>query len=208
MPELQVVDVAHWDFIINIPAMIEAGAIGLYAKATTGSHGVDSKFMTYRQQAETAVVQEKCQKLHGCPFFFGAYHWLDGSDPHDQVANFLTHTQGVHWRILDFEDATCPLATAVAATHLLQQKAGRFPSLYGGDKSYLGVACDNGHFIGAVDLILARNFPNKPSHPCRLWQYSPGESPTTGPLIGGKSYDLNTYVGHGTCADWLKSVTS
>jgi hypothetical protein len=207
-PELNVIDVAHWDAPIDVHAMIDAGAIGLYAKATTGAGGVDSAFPTFRAQATSPDVQAYCRQKHGCPFHFGAYGWLNGDDAHAQVTNFLNHTQGLLWRIWDFEALNASLTTAVLATHILHDKTGIWPTMYGGDKAQLGDAIDQGHFASVCPIILARDFPRVPFHPCQMWQYAAGERPNEASVkIGGKSFDLNSYHGEGTCADWLSLMT-
>ena len=200
---LHVVDLYHGDDPVDFHAIAAAGAVGVILKATQGSDGRDPAFAEYRARAIT-VFGAAC--VH-------SFHFLDSSDPEAQIENYLTVTQGMPGRWLDYEplkdregnDLTCSLDNAVTACHLLAQKQGSFPGMYGSDGDLLGRALLGGHFT-VCPLWIAR-YGQQPMHDCDLWQFQAGEiNPTI--LIGGRAFDLSTYANGDAeaCKEWLASL--
>ncbi|MDR3688527.1 MAG: glycoside hydrolase family 25 protein [Fimbriimonas sp.] len=195
---IHIVDVNHYDDPVDFHAMSDAGAVGVILKATQGSSYKDPKFIEFRERAMT-VFDAAC--VH-------SYHFLDDSDPNAQIENYLTVTDGMRGRWLDYEPNkanTCSLDGATSACHILAQKQGSFPGMYGSDGGLLGQALLQGHFT-VCPLWIARYSTNPPLHKGNLWQYQAGESATV--MIGGKGYDLSMFMNGDAdaCKQWMASL--
>ncbi len=195
---IDIIDIYHGDAPVDFHAMADAGVVGVILKATQGTGFVDSKFHEFRTRALT-VFDEGC--VH-------SYHFLDNSDARQQIDHYLSVTDGMPGRWLDYEPnkngTTCTLARAVEACHILESKQGSFPGMYGSDKDLLGVAIDEGHFT-VCPLWIARFRDSGPEHSCHLWQFQAGELGDV--EVGGKRYDLNMFQkgDKEACKAWLKS---
>lgn len=195
---LDIVDLSHYDDPIDFHALQSAGVKGCILKATEGAHYSDVAFKGHWERG-ASVFGPEC--IH-------AYHFLNGDDALAQMKNFVKITEEYpvfHW--LDYENPACSMQHAVNACHILAGMTGRYPGMYGSDKDLLGKAIDAGHFAGACPLWIARYGPHAPDHACSLWQYAAGEG-SAGPIIAGKRYDCNQYIGDGTAADWMKSLSA
>ena len=196
---IDVVDIYGGDEPVDFHAMADAGAVGVIIKATQGTDHVDSRFALYRTRALT-VFEEGC--VH-------SYHFLDGSDAEAQMEHYLSVTQGMPGRWLDYEGnphgPSCTLSIAVAACHILAAKQGSFPGMYGSDADMLGSALDQGHFT-VCPLWIARYRSSPPDHDCHLWQFAEGEPGE--PTIDGKPLDLSTFRQGDSeaCKEWLQSL--
>jgi GH25 family lysozyme M1 (1,4-beta-N-acetylmuramidase) len=190
---VHVVDIYHGDDPVDFHAMQASGAVGVILKASQGANGTDPKFTQFYTRAQTVFGA-------GCVH---SYHYLTGDDAAAQVAHYLSVTDGMPGRWLDYEDPGCPLPTAIEACHVLSDKIGHLAGVYGSDGAALGDALSAGHFT-SCPLWVAR-YGHPPKHKCDLWQFQGGEI-NPGVLIGGKAFDLNTYLGTGDCATWMKSV--
>ena len=196
---IDIVDIYSGDDPVDFHAIAAAGAVGVILKATQGSTYNDPNFAEYRSRALT-VFDAGC--VH-------SYHFLDDTDAETQMAHYVSVTQGMPGRWLDYEENpdgdTCTLATAVAACHILQGKQGSFPGMYGSDADLLGAALDAGHFT-VCPLWIARYRPEPPDHACQLWQFSEGVAGD--PTISGKLYDLDSYLNgdSAACQAWLRSL--
>jgi lysozyme len=73
----KVVDLSHWDPADDYGRVADDGILGVIYKATQGTGYID----------DTYVSQQKAAKASG--LLWGAYHFADGSDVTQQVANFM-----------------------------------------------------------------------------------------------------------------------
>jgi GH25 family lysozyme M1 (1,4-beta-N-acetylmuramidase) len=90
-----VIDVSHYENVSqDFVTTAKAGIAAVILKATQGTGFVDPTFLSRAGEARTAGLE------------VGAYHFLDGSNPAEQAAHFLTVavSEGmVNWLALDWE---------------------------------------------------------------------------------------------------------
>ena len=187
MPTIQVVDLYHEDKEPDFHTLKGQGVVGVILKATEGASHVDDKFADWHARAISVFGPGR---VH-------SYHMMTGDDPASQIRNYLSVTQGMPGRWLDYELAACTLQIAIACCHALADKQGRFPGMYGSDMGPLGEALVGGHF-GSVCPIWLASYSRKPLHKCDLWQFAEADA--------SHVYDCNVYMGTGTCEDWLAKV--
>ena len=120
-----VIDISHYenvsqDFVTTAKARIAA----VILKATQGTRFVDPTFLERVDEARKAGL------------LVGAYHFLDGSNPAEQTAHFLTvaASEGmVSWLALDWEpypQSQASVMQAATAAASIQAATGKWPVLY------------------------------------------------------------------------------
>jgi lysozyme len=165
-----VIDISHYESVSqDFAATAKSGIVAVILKATQGTGFVDQTFLP-------RVAESKAAGL-----LVGAYHFLDGSSPAEQVAHFLTvavSEAGVDWLALDWEPypssqaSVMQAATAVAS---VQVATGRWPVLY--TIRYM-LSVPN-RTLSKCPLWLAE-YGNRPICPpgftaWRMWQHTDGQ---------------------------------
>src|SRR5215831_16368276 len=110
-----VIDISHYENVSqDFVTTAGAGIAAVILKATQGTHFIDPTFLTRVAEARAAGLE------------VGAYHFLDGSNPAEQVAHFLTVAKseaGVGWLAIDWEpypsSQASVMQTATAAASIL-----------------------------------------------------------------------------------------
>jgi lysozyme len=151
-----VFDISHYENVSqDFVAAAQAGIAAVILKATQGTGFVDPTFLPRIAEARAAGL------------LVGAYHFLDGSSPAEQVAHFLTVSVSegmVNWLALDWEPypasqaSVMQAATAVAS---VQAATGKWPILY------------------TIRSMLSA--PNKTLSNCPLWLAEYGTRPICPP---------------------------
>lgn len=151
-----VVDLSHYDNVnVDFSKAADSGIEGVILKATQGTGFVDYTFLS-------RVIEARAAGL-----LVGAYHFLDGGNPAEQIAHFLTVavSEGqVSWLALDFEQAPPSQASvmqAATAAASAQAATNRWPVLY-----------MNRYMLTA---------PNKTLSKCPLWLAEYGTRPICPP---------------------------
>lgn len=148
-----VIDISHHNGNVDLVQAAADGIAGVIHKATQGTGFTDPAYVANRQKAVDAGLM------------WGAYHFATGSDAVAQADHFLdvVRPDDKTLIVLDFEKneqgTSMTLDGARAFVNRINDKAGRFPGLYGG--SYLKQLLGNNQ-----DPVLAH---------CWLWlsQYGP-----------------------------------
>ena len=164
-----IIDLYHGDNINVDFAVVKAGGIAaVILKATQGSGFIDPAFASRLADARTAEM------------LVGAYHFMDGTSPVEQVAHFLSvvgNTDDV-LLALDFEgnEASQASVTQVAsAVNAVKAVTGRFPVLYT-NRFMLTTA---NPILSQCSLWLAEYGSNPICPPgwseWKLWQYTDGQ---------------------------------
>lgn len=191
----KVVDLSHYDDVSDWRAVKAFGIVGAVNKATQGRGMVDKTYASRRQSALDAGL------------LYGAYHFLDGSNPEQQAAHFLevVNPDQRDLLALDHETTTVPLVNARRFLEFINSKIGRYPLLYS-YASMLAVQF-SGHpdaaYWAQVPLWLA-HYTTAPSWPHvwakpKLWQFTgdgngPGPHQVPGIHIAG-GCDINSFDG-------------
>jgi lysozyme len=150
-----VIDLYHGDKIsVDFAVVKAAGIAAVILKATQGSGFVDPTFAPRVADAQAAGM------------LVGAYHFMDGTSPVDQVAHFLSVVGNTNDALLalDFEadEASQATVTQVAsAINAVKAVTGRFPVLY-----------TNRYMITTPNPILSQ---------CPLWLAEYGSNPVPPP---------------------------
>ena len=120
-----VFDISHYETVSqNFTETAAAGIAAVILKATQGTGFVDPTFLSRVAEAKAAGL------------LVGAFHFLDGSNPAEQAAHFLTVAKsegGVRWLAIDWEPypasqaSVMQAATAVASVHAA---TGMWPIAY------------------------------------------------------------------------------
>ncbi len=122
-----VIDLSHYQTVSqDFSAAVAAGVAAVVLKATQGTAFIDPTFLPRVAEARASGL------------LIGAYHFLDGSNPSQQMAHFLSVARdeaGLDWLAIDWEP--CPAspagsmgaAQAVATVHTA---TGKWPVLYTG----------------------------------------------------------------------------
>jgi lysozyme len=120
-----VVDISHYQTVSqNFSITAAAGIAAVILKATQGTGFIDPTFLPRVAEARAAGL------------LVGAYHFLDGSNPAQQVANFLTIAKsegGVDWLAVDWEPYPSSQASVIGAAQAvasIQAATGSWPILY------------------------------------------------------------------------------
>lgn len=120
-----VIDVSHYQTVSQNFSITAAGGIAaVILKATQGTGFIDPTFLPRVAEARAAGL------------LVGAYHFLDGSNPAQQVANFLTIAKsegGVDWLAVDWEPYPSSQASVIGAAQAvasIQAATGSWPILY------------------------------------------------------------------------------
>jgi len=162
-----VVDISHYEKVTQQFALTkQAGIVAVILKATQGTSFIDQTFLERAAEARNAGL------------LVGAYHFLDGSNPAEQVAHFLTVavSEGrVSWLALDWEPYPASQANvmqAATAAASVQATTGRWPVLY------------------TIRSMLQA--PNRTLSNCPLWLAEYGTKPICPP--GFAKYRLHQYT--------------
>lgn len=190
-----VVDLSHHNGPVDFSRLKAAGVVGVIAKATEGTDFVDSKFTDYHKRATAAGL------------LFLSYHFLNASDLRQQIRHYVTVTQGIPGRVLDFEHNKAEITEAHAedAWRFLRDKQRSNPATYGSDLVTQALQRPDCVFKQG-GLWIARYNPHPPilphGIPWDLWQYS-----QHGVVDGAQSdIDLSVFRSGSAddCAQWLK----
>ena len=165
-----VIDISHYenvsqDFVITA----KAGIAAVILKATQGTGFVDPTFLSRAAEARAAEVE------------VGAYHFLDGSNPAEQAAHFLTVAvfEGmVNWLALDWEPyppSQANVMQAATAAASVQAATGKWPVLY----TIRSMLSGPNKTLSNCPLWLAE-YGTRPICPpgfteWRLWQHTDGQ---------------------------------
>ena len=189
MPHIDVIDLYHLDKEPDFGTLKAQGVRGVILKASQGSNSTDPKFVDWLARAQSVFGKDM---VH-------AYHMLTGDDAAAQMRLFLTATVNCPHRWLDYEDPCPSLQTAIDACHILANKQGKFPGMYGSDGAQLGQALLGGHFT-VCPLWIARYGPQAPLHKCDLWQFAEADADHV--------YDSSVYLGRKslTLERWMATV--
>jgi lysozyme len=151
-----VVDLSHYQTVSqNFSITAAAGIAAVILKATQGTGFIDPTFLPRVAEARAAGL------------LVGAYHFLDGSNPAQQVANFLTIAKsegGVDWLAVDWEPYPSSQASIIGAAQAvasIQAATGSWPILY-----------TIRYMLSAPNTTLSR---------CPLWLAEYGSSPVCPP---------------------------
>jgi len=151
-----VIDISHYETVSqDFAATAAAGIVAVILKATQGSGFIDPTFLPRVAEARTAGL------------LVGAYHFLDGSNPAEQIAHFLTVAKseaGIDFLAIDWEPYPPSQATAMAAAQAVasvQAATGSWPILY-----------VNRYMISSPSATLSR---------CPLWLAEYGTNPVCPP---------------------------
>jgi len=151
-----VIDISHYETVSqDFAATAAAGIVAVILKATQGSGFIDPTFLPRVAEARTAGL------------LVGAYHFLDGSNPAEQIAHFLTVAKseaGIDFLAIDWEPYPPSQATAMAAAQAVasvQAATGSWPILY-----------TNRYMISSPSATLSR---------CPLWLAEYGTNPVCPP---------------------------
>ena len=196
----KVVDLSHYDDVETIHGqwtgfakLKAAGYLGVINKCTQGRGMVDKTYALRRGPAEVAGL------------LYGAYHYMDKSDPSDQALHFLDQAKADERTLvaLDYEERGVPLSAAATFMQVVKTRLGRYPWLYSGFliKETLGNRKDP--FWAGIKLWLS-HYNINPTWPPNwtaptLWQFTGdgvGPLPHTVPGItipGG--CDINSFDG-------------
>src|SRR5215472_12845265 len=120
-----VFDISHYENVSQeFATTAKAGIVAVILKATQGTGFVDPTF------------PERVAEARSAGLLVGAYHFLDGSNPAEQAAHFLTVavSEGmVNWLALDWEPYPPSQANAMQAATAaasVQAATGKWPVLY------------------------------------------------------------------------------
>jgi hypothetical protein len=134
-----VIDISHYENVSqDFVATAKAGIAAVILKATQGTGFVDPTFLSRAAEARAAGLE------------VGAYHFLDGSNPAEQAAHFLTVavSEGmVNWLALDWE----PYPRLAGERHA-SRDGGRERS--GRDRKMAGSIYDPQHVVGTQQNAL------------------------------------------------------
>jgi lysozyme len=175
-----VIDISHDENVSqDFVTTAKAGIAAVILKATQGTGFVDPTFLLRVAEAKAAGL------------LVGAYHFLDGSSPAEQVAHFLTVAKsegGVSWLAIDWEPhpasqaSVMQAATAVAS---VQAATGMWP-----------IAYINRFMLSAPNTTLSKcplwlpEYGNNPICPLgfsqwKLWQHTDGQVGSAVVLVPG-----------------------
>jgi lysozyme len=165
-----VFDISHYENVSqDFVTTAEAGIVAVILKATQGTGFVDPTFLERAAEARSAGL------------LVGAYHFLDGSNPAEQVAHFLTVavSEGmVDWLAIDWEPYPVSQASVIeAATAVASVRAatGTWPVLY----TIRGMLSAPNNTLSNCPLWLAE-YGTRPICPpgftaWQLWQHTDGQ---------------------------------
>jgi len=186
-----VVDISHYEKVSqDFVATAEAGITAVILKATQGTGFVDPTFLSRVTEARAAGLA------------VGAYHFLDGSSPAEQVAHFLTVAVSeamVNWLALDWEPYPASQASVMqAATAVASVKAatGKWPVLY----TIRSMLSAPNQTLSNCPLWLAE-YGTRPICPpgfngWQLWQHTDGQVGSAGvPVPGIGPCDRSKFAG-------------
>jgi lysozyme len=176
MPLLDcVIDVSHWNNVIDFNEVKQSGIVGVILKASQGTAYADPTYHERRQQALD------------CGLLSGAYHFGEGGNVATQVEHFLSTTDptATDLLVLDWEPySQGPIMTRAEAEDFVcrvEAQAGRWPGLYSG-QSFLYEQLGSGFTAVASPLRhcflwIARYSSERPVVPViwptfSLWQYT------------------------------------
>lgn len=204
-----VVDLSHWDPADDYEKVADAGIVGCIYKATEGSGYNDPTYTDQQKAAKKAGIK------------WGAYHFANGEDVDQQVANFLAFAAPDPDELfcLDWEDN--PSGTKMSLSQVKEwvtkvENALHRPGecvLYGGNtiKEALGDRTDP--FFASRRLWLCQ-YASSPVIPeCWddywLWQFTDGQvGPSPHTIAGIGPCDINSYQGTASelAAEWASGV--
>jgi lysozyme len=151
-----VIDISHYETVSqNFAETAAAGIAAVILKATQGTDFVDPTFLSRVAEAKAAGL------------LVGAFHFLDGSNPAEQIAHFLTVAKSeasVDWLAVDWEaypESQATVMQAATAVASVQAAMGEWPIIY-----------MNRYMLTAPNATLSR---------CALWLAEYGSRPICPP---------------------------
>lgn len=197
----KVVDISHYDDVeyangewIGFKKLRAAGYVGVINKVTQGRGMID---VSYRRRREGAL---------DAGLLWGAYHYLDGSDPAQQATHFLAEARPDFRTLiaLDHEQRGVPLSAAERFCRTVYAAIGRYPFLYSGFLIKEQMPSDGmDDFWQQIPLWLS-HYSSTPKWPScwkkpTLWQFTgdgvgPGPHQVPGISIPG-GCDINSFDG-------------
>lgn len=171
-----VVDISHFQEVVDFERVRAAGVVGVIHKATEGFRFVDQKYIERQAQALDAGL------------LWGAYHFGVGGDGFDQADHFLETVAPTRATllVLDFESnfsgPTMTLDQAREFVTRVDEQVGCFPGLYSGYliKELLGASPNADPILSQCFLWIAQYSGQKPINipatfpTWTLWQYTDG----------------------------------
>src|SRR5271157_5437097 len=191
-----VIDLSHYDVVsqdfvqtATVPDANGNTILAVILKATQGTGFVDPTFLSRVAEAKAAGL------------LVGAFHFLDGSNPAEQVAHFLTVAKseaGLSWFAIDWEPypasqaSAMQVATAVAS---VQDKTGMWPIVY---MNRFMLSAPNAT-LSKCPLWLAEYGSNPICPPgfaeWKLWQHTDGHFGRVRPVPGIGRCDRSKFAG-------------
>ena len=186
-----VFDISHYENVSqDFVTTANAGIAAVILKATQGTGFIDRTFLSRVAEARAAGLE------------VGAYHFLDGANPAEQVAHFLTVAVSeamVNWLAFDWEPYPASQASVIqAATAVASVRAatGTWPVLY----TIRDMLAAPNNTLSNCPLWLAE-YGTRPICPpgfsaWQLWQHTDGQvgSPVV-PVPGVGPCDRSKFAG-------------
>jgi len=170
-----VVDLSHWQAKVDFVAMKAGGVAAVILKATQGVSWVDKTFVQRYHEATAAGL------------LVGAYHFIDASDPAQQVEHFLALANCAPRLAVDIEPngmaGTATIEQAATFIAMLHSAVGKLPLVYVGR---YGV---DGKGTGLPNSVLMQ---------CPLWLPEYGEWPIL--PLNWKTFTLWQYTETGAAS--------
>lgn len=169
-----VIDISHWQKIIDIDKIKASGIIGVIQKATQGTGMTDTKFAGRR-----IAFKEK-------GFLFGSYHFLsrNGRAEADHYLDVIGDVPADEMIMLDTESQALSTRDNIIQSEKfverIFEKKRRYPVWYIGNfllNQYAQFASYEGSILLNCPLFIARYSKNQPTVPkffntWSLWQYT------------------------------------
>jgi len=180
------------------------------------SENIDAVILKASQGTWTdPAFLERVQEVRAAGLLVGAYHFLDGSSPADQIAHFLTVAKseaGIEWLAIDWEPYPPSQATvmqAATAAASIYAATNKWPKLY----TIRSMLSAPNQTLSNCDLWLAE-YGTRPICPpgfskWKLWQHTDGQVGSgVGPVPGIGPCDRSRFAGTvGELRAWWGSPT-
>jgi lysozyme len=191
-----VVDLSHWDPADDYNKVKAAGIVGVIFKATEGTGYTDDTYVAQQHAAKAAGIK------------WGAYHFADGSDVDQQVANFMRFAcpDPDELFCLDWEDnpsgaGKMSMSMAQDWIEQVETQLGRPGEcvIYSGNTAKEALGNSQNEFFGSRRLWLCQYTTGTPTWAPAwdnywLWQFTDGvNGPNPHSISGVGPCDINSY---------------